>query len=152
MSCLLTKIDRLSVLLKILHVLSTVSSSITLILKHICVPMQSIRKQFINNAKLKQINLTLKKKKRTSIGLYANLCARNTGWIQKMYPAELNHKGMHKMSTWACYWVQVLSVHCTTGQWIREMRCWGKKETLIVETADWEDGRLAPQNNHLVRA
>ena len=63
MSCLLTKIDRLSVLLKILHVLSTVSSSITLILKHICVPMQSIRKQFINNAKLKQINLTLKKKK-----------------------------------------------------------------------------------------
>ena len=52
MLCLLTKIDRLSVLLKLLYVSSRVSSSITLILKHMCVPMQSIRKQFKNNAKL----------------------------------------------------------------------------------------------------
>jgi len=38
------------------------------------------------------------------------------------------------------------------GQWIREMRCWGKEETLIMEPADWEDGRLAPQNNRLLGA
>ena len=25
------------------------------------------------------------------------------------------------------------SAHCTTGQWIRETRCWGKEETLIGE-------------------
>ena len=30
------------------------------------------------------------------------------------------------------------------------VRCWGKEETLIREPADREDGRLAPQNNHLI--
>ena len=49
-----------------------------------------------------------------------------------------------------CYWVQACSAHHTTGQWIWETKGWGKEETLIGETADWEDGRLAPQNNHLI--
>ena len=49
-----------------------------------------------------------------------------------------------------CYWVQAHSAHCTTGQWIWEMRGWGKEEIIIGETADREDGRLAPQNNHLI--
>ena len=35
------------------------------------------------------------------------------------------------------------------SQWTQETRGWGKEETLIREPADWEDGRLAPQNNHL---
>ena len=35
-------------------------------------------------------------------------------------------------------------------QWIQETRCWGKEETLIGEPADREDGRLVPQNNHLI--
>ena len=48
-----------------------------------------------------------------------------------------------------CYWIQVHSTHRTIGQWIRETRCWGKEETLMGEPADWEDGRLEPQNNHL---
>ena len=29
------------------------------------------------------------------------------------------------------------------------MRCWGKEGTLIGEPADWEDGRLVSQINHL---
>ena len=29
-------------------------------------------------------------------------------------------------------------------------RCLGKEETLIGELADREDGRLVPQNNHLI--
>ena len=37
-----------------------------------------------------------------------------------------------------------------TGQWIWETRGWGKEETLIREPADQEDGKLAPQNNHLI--
>ena len=37
-----------------------------------------------------------------------------------------------------------------TGQWIWEMRGWGKEETLIGEPTDQEDGKLAPQNNHLI--
>ena len=27
------------------------------------------------------------------------------------------------------------------------MRCWGKEDTLTGESADQEDGQLAPQNN-----
>ena len=49
-----------------------------------------------------------------------------------------------------CYRAQARSAHHTIGQWIREMRCWGKEETVIREPADWEDGRTAPQNNHLL--
>ena len=30
------------------------------------------------------------------------------------------------------------------------MRCCGKEETLIEEPADWENGRLVPQNSHLI--
>ena len=30
------------------------------------------------------------------------------------------------------------------------LRGWGKEETLIREPADPEDGRLVPQNNHLI--
>ena len=48
------------------------------------------------------------------------------------------------------YWFQACSAHHTTGQLIQEMRCWGKEETLIGEPADQEDGRLVPQNNHLI--
>ena len=40
----------------------------------------------------------------------------------------------------------------TTGQWLRETRGWNKKETWIREPADQGDGRLLPQNSHLVRA
>ena len=37
------------------------------------------------------------------------------------------------------------------GQWIWETMCWVKEETLFGELADWEDdGRLTPQNNHLI--
>ena len=32
---------------------------------------------------------------------------------------------------------------------IQEMKGWGKEETIIGKPADGEDGRLAPQNNHL---
>ena len=49
-----------------------------------------------------------------------------------------------------CYQVQAHSAHHTIGQWIRETRCWGKEETLIREPADREDGKLVPQNNHLI--
>ena len=35
----------------------------------------------------------------------------------------------------ACSQVQAHSACCITGQWIREMRCWGKEETLIGELA-----------------
>ena len=45
--------------------------------------------------------------------------------------------------------VQTCSAHQKTDQWIWEMRDWGKKETWMGESADWEDGRLAPQNNCL---
>ena len=44
---------------------------------------------------------------------------------------------------------QVQAAHHMIGQWIQEARCWGKEETLIGEPADWEDGRLVPQNHHL---
>ena len=37
-----------------------------------------------------------------------------------------------------------------TVQWVWEKRFWSKEQTLIWEPPDWEDGRLAPQNNHLV--
>ena len=47
------------------------------------------------------------------------------------------------------YWVQAHSVCYTTGQCTQDLRCWGKEETLIGELADLENGRLAPQNNHL---
>ena len=50
-----------------------------------------------------------------------------------------------------CSWVQAHSTHCKIGQWIREMRCWGREGTLIGEPADQEDGSLAPQINHLIR-
>ena len=49
-----------------------------------------------------------------------------------------------------CYRVQAHSACCRAGQGIQEMRCWGKAETLVREPANWEDGRLVPQNNHLV--
>ena len=48
------------------------------------------------------------------------------------------------------WWVQAHSAHHTKGQWIWEMRSWGKEETLFREPADREDGRLAPQNNCLI--
>ena len=47
-----------------------------------------------------------------------------------------------------CYWVQVCSACCTTGQWIWETRGWGKEKTLTREPAQ-EDVRLVLQNNHL---
>ena len=49
-----------------------------------------------------------------------------------------------------CYWVQACSAHRRIGQWIWEMRCWGKGDTFIREPADLEDGRLVPQNNHCI--
>ena len=49
-----------------------------------------------------------------------------------------------------CYWVQAHSAHHVTGQGIWETRGWGKEETLIGDPADQEDGRLVPQNNHLI--
>ena len=49
-----------------------------------------------------------------------------------------------------CYRVKACSAHHTKGQCIRETRCWGKEETLTGESADQEDGRLTPQNNHLI--
>ena len=51
-----------------------------------------------------------------------------------------------------CYQVQVHSARCRTGQWLWEMRGWGKEETLWggrAQITDWEDARLAPQNTHL---
>ena len=35
---------------------------------------------------------------------------------------------------------------------LRDISAWGKEKTLIEESADQEDGRLVPWNNHLVRA
>ena len=35
-------------------------------------------------------------------------------------------------------------------QRIQKTRCWGKEENLIGQPADWENGRLVPQNNHLI--
>lgn len=49
-----------------------------------------------------------------------------------------------------CYKLALLTPQ--TVQWIQEKRFWGKKQTLIWEPPDWEDGRLAPQNNHLIKA
>ena len=43
-----------------------------------------------------------------------------------------------------CYRVQAPSTCSTIGQWILE------RGVLIREPADWEDGRLVPQNNHLI--
>ena len=51
-----------------------------------------------------------------------------------------------------CYQVQAPSVRCITRQWIPETSCWSKEGTLIGEPAGQEDGRLSPQNYHLVRA
>ena len=51
-----------------------------------------------------------------------------------------------------CYQAQVHSARWTVDQWIKQVRCWGKEGTLIGEPADQEDGRLAPQNNHLLGA
>ena len=39
----------------------------------------------------------------------------------------------------------------TTGQGIRETRCRGKENCFIQKAADQQDGRLVPQNNHLIR-
>ena len=50
----------------------------------------------------------------------------------------------------SCYRVQACSVLHTIGQCIGESKCCGKEETLIREPADREDGRLVPQNNHLI--
>jgi len=50
-----------------------------------------------------------------------------------------------------CYWIQARSARSTTGWWIWETRWWGQEETLFGKPADWEGGRLAPQNNHLIR-
>ena len=47
-------------------------------------------------------------------------------------------------------WVQAHSVHCTTGPWIQETKCWGREETLVGELVDQQDSRLEPQNNHLI--
>ena len=50
-----------------------------------------------------------------------------------------------------CYRAQACSAHYTAGQRLRKMRCWGKEETYLSgESGDREDGRLAPQNNHLI--
>ena len=48
-----------------------------------------------------------------------------------------------------CYWVQACSAHCTTGQWISEMRSWVRNMTLFGKPGYQEDGRLMSQNNHL---
>ena len=48
------------------------------------------------------------------------------------------------------YSVQAWSAHLMRGQWIPELRCWGKEEALTGEPADLEDHWLAPQNNHLI--
>ena len=45
------------------------------------------------------------------------------------------------------HWVQAWPAHFPRGQWIPELRCWGKEESLI---GDLEDHWLAPQNNHLI--
>ena len=47
-----------------------------------------------------------------------------------------------------CYQVQARSACHMIGQWIWEMSGWG----FIWQSADQEDGSLAPQNNHLVGA
>ena len=48
-----------------------------------------------------------------------------------------------------CYRVQAPSACCTIGRWIWERGVEVRKR-LIREPADWEDGRLVPQNNHLI--
>lgn len=48
-------------------------------------------------------------------------------------------------------WVQAHPSHHMTGQWIQEMRCWGKEYNFIRKLANWKDGRLEAQSNHLVR-
>ena len=52
----------------------------------------------------------------------------------------------------SCYQVQACSAHCTTGQWIRDMRCWGKENDFIPKTSwlrRWQ-AQTTPQNNHLI--
>ena len=47
------------------------------------------------------------------------------------------------------YWVQACSARHKIGQWIQDEEL-GQGKDFIQKLADWEDGRLAPQNNHLV--
>ena len=47
-----------------------------------------------------------------------------------------------------CYQVQAQSACCTTAQRIWDTRYCGKEVTSADFSADWEDGRLVPQNNH----
>ena len=63
------------------------------------------------------------------------------------YPTELNHI---PVCAHTCYWVQARSARCTTDQWIWEMRCWSKDD-FNQGAGNWEDGRIEPQNNHLIR-
>ena len=51
-----------------------------------------------------------------------------------------------------CFQVQTLFARPRMGQWIWETICWVTEETSFGELADGEDdGRLTPQNNHLLR-
>ena len=51
----------------------------------------------------------------------------------------------------AFYRVQAHSAFRRIGRWMGEARYWGKEETLIWEPNDRENGRLASQNNDLIR-
>ena len=48
-----------------------------------------------------------------------------------------------------CYGVQACSAHCKKSQWTWN-EVLGLGRDFIQELADWEDGRLSPQINHLL--
>ena len=95
---------------------------------------------------------------------FSRLCA----WPTNVFSTQLSHTplGFFIWSTsFLCFWEeypsslphpelllvrQAGSTRCTTGQWIREMRCWSAGNNFIWKATDQEDGRLAPQNNHLI--
>ena len=91
-------------------------------------------------------------------------CELNTEmWLPGLTGKKVGGLSMACPSAWLCWWdqrwragrgekphltcyqVQAHSARHTTGQWIWEMRCWGKEETVTGELADPEDGRLVPQ-------
>ena len=76
-------------------------------------------------------------------------CEEMSHWERPVAGKDWKQKEKTRMRC-LCHQVQVHSACLMKGQWIWETRCWGKEETLIREPADQEDGRLAPQNSHLI--